>query len=190
MKLYEKIINHYYKEPKLKEILTVHSRKVAEKALDICRKHPELGLNPDDVENAAMLHDIGIVRCDAAGIDCFGKEPYLCHGRIGAGMLREDAELFGLSKDEIEHFARVCERHTGAGLTKEDIINQGLPLPAQDFLPETTMEKVICYADKFFSKTHPDREKPLEKVLKSLKRFGDDNVVRFMEWHKLFEPEQ
>ena len=105
-------------------------------------------------------------------------------------MLREDAELFGLSKDEIEPFARVCERHTGAGLTKEDIINQGLPLPAQDFLPETTMEKVICYADKFFSKTHPDREKPLEKVLKSLKRFGDDNVVRFMEWHKLFESEQ
>lgn len=190
MKLYEKIINHYYKEPKLKEILTVHSRKVAEKALDICRKHPELGLNPDVVENAAMLHDIGIVRCDAAGIECFGKEPYLCHGRIGAGMLREDAELFGLSKDEVEPFARVCERHTGAGLTKENIISQGLPLPAQDFLPETTMEKVICYADKFFSKTHPDREKQLEKVLKSLKRFGDDNVVRFMEWHKLFEPEQ
>ena len=55
-----------------------------------------MGLNPDVVENAAMLHDIGIVRCDAAGIDCFGKEPYLCHGRIGAGMLRDDAELFGL----------------------------------------------------------------------------------------------
>ena len=99
MKLYEKIINHYYNEPKLKEILTVHSRKVAEKALDICRKDPELELNPDVVENAAMLHDIGIVRCDAAGIECFGKEPYLCHGRIGAGMLREDADVHGAGED-------------------------------------------------------------------------------------------
>ena len=47
-----------------------------------------------------------------------------------------------------------AKRHTGAGLTKKEIIEQELPLPQQDFLPETTEEKLICYADKFFSKTH------------------------------------
>ena len=54
-----------------------------------------------------MLHDIGIIRCNAPGIQCFGNEPYICHGRIGAEMLR--AEGF-------PHHARVCERHTGRGL--------------------------------------------------------------------------
>ena len=60
--------------------------------------------------------------------------------------------------------ARVCERHTGAGLTKREIIEQELPLPQQDFLPETTEEKLICYADKFFSKTHLDIEKTSNRL--------------------------
>lgn len=189
MSLQERIIDHYYDSPKLKAILTTHSRKVAEKALKICDIHPELMLDRETVETAAMLHDIGIIRCDAGGIECFGSEQYICHGRIGADMLRQDAALFGLTGEEIEVYARVCERHTGAGLTREQIMSQGLPLPPQDFLPETTMEKVICYADKFFSKTHPEREKPLEKVVRSLQKFGDDGVARFMLWHEIFSVE-
>ena len=189
MSLQERIINHYYDSPKLKDILTIHSWKVAEKALEICDIHPGLMLDKEMVETAAMLHDIGIIRCDAGGIECFGTEPYICHGRIGANMLRQDAALFGVTAEEIEVYARVCERHTGAGLTQEQIINQGLPLPPLDYLPETTMEKVICYADKFFSKTHPEREKTLEKVIKSLQKFGDDGVARFMQWHKRFSVE-
>ncbi len=186
MSLQDRIIDHYYKSPELREILVIHSRKVAEKALAVCDAHPELGLDKAIVETAAMLHDIGIIRCDARGILCCGTEPYICHGRIGAEMLRHDASLFGTTKDDIEVFARVCERHTGAGLTRNQIVSQGLPLPHEDFLPETTMEKIVCYADKFFSKTHPDREKPLEKVIGSLRKFGEDGVERFMKWHERF----
>ena len=124
-----------------------------------------------------MLHDIGIFKCDAAGIQCFGTEPYICHGRIGAELLR----LEGFPRH-----ARVCERHTGAGITKAQIIAQNLPLPQQDFLPETMEEKVICYADKFFSKTHLDREKTIEQAEKSLSKFGDEGVLRFREWEKCF----
>ena len=124
-----------------------------------------------------MLHDIGIFKCDAAGIQCFGTEPYICHGRIGAELLRSEG---------FPRHARVCERHTGAGITKVQIIVQNLPLPQQDFLPETMEEKVICYADKFFSKTHLDREKTIEQAEKSLSKFGEEGVLRFREWEKCF----
>ena len=132
------------------------------------------------IEEAAMLHDIGIIRCNAPGIHCHGTEPYICHGRIGAEMLRAEG---------LPRHARVCERHTGAGLTRDDIVSQQLPLPQQDFLPETMEEKLVCYADKFFSKSRPDEEKTLEQAVRSLSKFGDEGVSRFMEWHEMFKTE-
>ena len=175
---YQVIINKYYPEDnELRHILLVHSRAVADKALAIADRHPELSLDRQFIEEAAMLHDIGIVRCNAPGIQCFGTEPYICHGRIGADMLR--AEGF-------PRHARVCERHTGAGITHSQIIAQKLPLPQQDFLPETMEEKVICYADKFFSKSHLDEEKTIEQAIASLSKFGEEGVARFREWVKMF----
>ena len=175
---YQAIINKYYPEDnELRHILLVHSRAVADKALAIADRHPELSLDRQFIEEAAMLHDIGIVRCNAPGIQCFGSEPYICHGRIGAEMLR--AEGF-------PRHARVCERHTGAGITRSQIIAQKLPLPQQDFLPETMEEKVICYADKFFSKSHLDEEKTIEQAIASLSKFGEEGVARFREWVKMF----
>jgi len=176
---YNKIIDKFYPEAnRLRDILITHSTMVMKRAVKICDAHPELNINREFVVEAAMLHDIGICRCDAPGIECFGTEPYILHGRIGAEMLR--AEGFP------EH-ARVCERHTGAGITKEDIIAQNLPLPRQDFLPETIEEQVICYADKFYSKTHPEREKSYEQAMKSLAKFGEAGLVRFAKWKAMFE---
>ena len=176
---YNLLIDKYYPEDnELRHILINHSQSVARKALQIVSSHPELHLDAQFVEEAAMLHDLGIFRTDAPGIQCFGSEPYICHGRLGAEILR---------KEGYERHARVCERHTGAGITCEEIIKQGLPLPHQDFLPETMEEKVICYADKFFSKTHLDREKSIEKAEKSLAKFGEDGVMRFREWERMFE---
>ncbi len=176
---YNKIIDKYYPEAnKLRDIFLTHSTLVTRRALKICDTHPELHLDRGFVEEAAMLHDIGIFRCDAPGICCLGSEPYICHGIIGAELLRAEGYL---------RHARVCERHTGAGLTIEDIIEQNLPLPHRDFLPETLEEKLVCYADKFYSKTHPDREKSLEQAEKSIARFGKDGLQRFLAWKELFE---
>jgi len=161
----------------LRHILLRHSQQVARLALSIADRHPELNIDEDFVREAAMLHDIGIFRCDAPGIECFGTEPYICHGRIGADLLRGEG---------FPDHARVCERHTGAGLTKEEILTQHLPLPAQDFLPETIEEKLVCYADKFYSKSHLDRVKTVDKVERSLEKFGADGLNRFREWEKLF----
>nr|MBP7472231.1 HDIG domain-containing protein [Prevotella sp.] len=177
---YQSIIDKYYPEvySKLRYILITHSTLVMKRAVCICDAHPEMQMDRSFIIEAAMLHDIGICKCDAAGIQCFGTEPYICHGHIGAEMLRSEGLL---------RHARVCERHTGTGLTKEDIISRNLPLPHEDFLPETLEEKVICYADKFYSKTHPEREKSFEKAKASLAKFGEEGVERFLQWREMFE---
>ena len=179
---WQQIIDKYYGEgsDKLKSLLLLHSQSVARKALQIGFSHTELSLDMKFIEEAAMLHDIGIIRCNAPGIHCHGTEPYICHGRIGAEMLRAEG---------LPRHARVCERHTGAGLTRDDIVSQQLPLPQQDFLPETMEEKLVCYADKFFSKSRPDEEKTLEQAVRSLSKFGNEGVSRFMEWHEMFKTE-
>ncbi len=176
---YNLLIDKYYPEDnELRHILITHSQSVARKALQIVSFHPELHLDARFVEEAAMLHDIGIFLTDAPGICCYGSQPYICHGRLGAELLRQEG---------FEHHARVCERHTGAGITCRQIVEQNLPLPHQDFLPETMEEKVVCYADKFYSKTHLDREKSIEKAEKSLAKFGEEGVERFRLWESMFE---
>jgi len=178
---YQAIIDKYYPEDnELRHILLVHSRSVADKALSIVDQHPELNADRQFVEEAAMLHDIGIFRCDAAGIQCFGTEPYICHGTIGAKLLRNE----GFPKH-----ARVCERHTGAGLSLQEIERQNLPVPHLDLLPETVEEQIICYADKFFSKTKLTTEKSLEQAIRSLQKFGEEGVARFVKWSEMFGEE-
>lgn len=198
------IIDHYYGEgsSELKELLLSHSRAVSDKALQICDAHPEFGLDRDFIEAAAMLHDIGIIRCDAPKIHCHGTEPYIRHGILGAEMLTSlrlslsnsdfSSIFFSKGKSEnLEGAARICRRHTGAGISRAEVIAQQLPLPLPDdgsepYMPETLEEKLICYADKFFSKTRPNHEKTYEEAERSLLKFSEDGVGRFREWHELF----
>lgn len=175
---YQQIIDKYYpEENELKRILMVHSRKVADKALEIAAAHPELKLDVQFLEEAAMLHDIGILKTNAPGIQCFGSEAYIRHGWMGAELLRQEG---------YPRHALVCERHTGAGLTLEQIESQDLPVPHHDMRPISLEEQVICYADKFFSKTHPEREKTAEKALLSLEKFGQEGLSRFRAWMDRF----
>lgn len=168
------IIEKYYSDnEKLKDILLRHSRSVADKALSIADRHPELMLDKQFLEEAAMLHDIGIFKTDAPSIYCYGTHPYICHGYLGADIMRSLG---------YERHARVCERHTGAGITLKSIIDNDLPLPHKDLVPETNEEIVICFADKFFSKTSLDKEKSVDKAIKSLSKFGDEGVERFKHW--------
>lgn len=177
--MYQSIIDKYYPEDNaLKRLLLRHSRDVADRAMAIAVRHPELKLDTAFLEEGAMLHDIGIFMTDAPGIHCHGTDPYIRHGIDGAELMRAEG---------LPRHARVCERHTGAGITLAQIEAQRLPLPLQDFLPETMEEKVICYADKFFSKSHPERVRTVEQAAKSLAKFGPDGVDRFMAWAALFE---
>ena len=172
------IYKYYPADDPLRRLLLKHSRQVADKALAVCERHPELQLDRHLVYEGAMLHDVGIFLTDAPGIFCHGSEPYLLHGRLGAELMRKEGR---------EDLARICECHTGTGLTAEDIRRQGLPLPLEDFRPETEAEKVICYADKFFSKSHPERERTVEETVKSLEKFGDKGVEIFRKWVEQFD---
>lgn len=174
----EALIHRYYADqPELEQILLTHSRQVADLCMQVCDRHPELGLDRQFLYEAAMLHDIGILRTDAPGICCYGTEHYIRHGLIGGEMLRAEG---------LPRHARVAERHTGTGLTPEAIQRQHLPLPLQDYSPETLEEQVVCYADKFFSKTKLQHQKSYERVLQSLDWFGQEGVRRFRQWHELF----
>jgi uncharacterized protein len=175
---YQAIIDKYYpEENELRRILMIHSRSVADKALAIAEAHPELPIDKQFVEEAAMLHDIGIFRTNAPSIQCFGTEPYICHGTIGAQLMREEG---------FPQHALVCERHTGSGLSLLEIERQNLPVPRHDMLPLSLEEKLICYADKFFSKTHLEREKTVEQARNSLLKFGEEGIARFDTWIQLF----
>lgn len=162
----------------LKELLLIHSTSVAQKALRIVKEHPELGADASFIEEAAMLHDIGVVLTDAPSINCFGKHKYICHGYLGGDILR---------KEGLEAYALVCERHTGAGISQQQIIEQNLPLPEdREYMPQSIEEKIVCFADKFFSKTSPEKEKSVEQAIRSLSKFGKEGVERFNVWCRLF----
>lgn len=179
---YQAIIDKYYPAGTMcRGIFLQHSRQVAAKAIDIANQC-RLDLSHEEIEAAAMLHDIGIFMTNAPDIGCFGTEPYIRHGIIGAELLREE--------NAPEIYARVAERHTGAGITADDITRQQLPLPLQDYCPETMLEKLICYADKFYSKSGEMKEKSIEHIRKSLSRFSTENLTRFEEMHRLFSTDQ
>lgn len=179
MRTVNEIIEKYYSDNQaLKQILITHSECVAKKALRCEEAHPELKLDREFIRRAAMLHDIGIFLTDAPTIECRGKLPYIAHGLAGALIMETEKE---------SAIARVCARHTGAGLTADEIQLQDLPIPAIDMLPETLEEKLVCYADKFFSKSgNLTQEKPIEKVEKQMAAFGPETLKRFRELHKLF----
>lgn len=172
------IIKKYYDEDsELYRILTDHSYLVTEKALKIARENKEFCADEKFIGEAGMLHDIGIFMTDAPEIACYGTMPYICHGYLGSELLH---------KENLPLHALVCERHTGTGLSLDEIIRQGLPLPHRDMQPVSLEEQIVCFADKFFSKSRPGKEKSVERVRKGLERYGEASVARFDQWCRLF----
>lgn len=172
------IIEKYYdKNSDLYKLLVKHSTQVMNKALSIAKNHPELNADTQFITEAAMLHDIGIYLTNAPSIFCHGKKPYICHGYLGADILRNE----GLPKH-----ALVCERHTGTGLSVEDIERQKLPLPLRDMIPISIEEQIICFADCFFSKSGDMTEKSVDKVRAQLSKFGTKTKDQFDYWCEIF----
>ncbi len=161
------------------EILENHNRLVCEKAVKIADKVPHLTPDIEFIKEASMLHDIGICRTNAPNIGCNGEFPYVFHGVKGREMLNS----VGLYRHGL-----VAERHTGTGITVQDITERNLGLPVRDMVPVTIEEIIICYADKFFSKnSKPDhQEKTFDEVVTLLNPFGKKQVDKFIEWAGLF----
>lgn len=174
----QKIIDKYYKaDTKLYDIYMWHVTDVTTKSLTIARNHPELAVDVRFIEEAAMLHDIGIFMTKAPHIACEGNYPYISHGYLGRALLEKE----GYPKHGL-----VCERHTGTGLTLESIINRNLPIPHRDMQPQSLEEKIICFADKFFSKSQLGKEKSIKKIRQNLAGHGWHQVQLFDEWCEFF----
>lgn len=176
--LAEKLLASYLTGESLAIVLE-HSRYVAAMALGVC---DHLALGADDrifIEEAALLHDIGVSQVYAPDIGLNGAHPYIMHGVLGRAILE---------KEGYPVHALVCERHIGVGLTVADIERQQLPLPRRDMCPVSLCEQIICFADLFFSK-QPGKlsvRKTPERIRKKLASFGEDKVVLFDSWMKQF----
>lgn len=161
------------------EILVEHSRMVMAKALTVAESVRHLSPDLTFIKEAAMLHDIGIIFVNAPELGCHGKEPYICHGYLGRDLLeKEGFPLHGL----------VCERHVGVGLGIADIVTLNLSLPVRDMRPLSIEEKIICYADKFYSKRVGwlRQEKSIDQARRDLEKFGTEKLAILEELHRLF----
>jgi len=169
------IIQDYYRAGTTAyEILVRHGEQVAEKALTVANRVAHLKPDRTFLQEAAMLHDIGMFLTNSPGIGCFGIHPYVMHGVLGRELLNDQG---------MPRHGRVCERHVGLGISAGDVRLQGLPLPELDMLPETLEEKIICFADTFFSKNGgQNSEKSLTQIRQSVAAYGAGKIARFESW--------
>jgi uncharacterized protein len=171
--------------PADKEILVLHEKYApAPEAFDLVYTHCQIvcaialqlharsgaDVDIDLVRAGSLLHDIGVYRLydDAGQLD---HANYIRHGVLGHELLR--GEGFP------EEICRFASCHTGMGLSREDVIRQGLPLPPADYLAETGEEKLVMYADKFHRKTTPPAFLTAGAYVAGLRRFGAEKVAMF-----------
>ena len=174
--------------PADREILALHERHApTAEALDVVYTHCEIvwriaeqllgqgfpgadAVNADLARAGCLLHDIGVYRLyDAAGR--LDHASYIRHGVLGHELLAAE----GLA----EGICRFASCHTGVGISREDVIRQGLPLPVADYLAQSPEETLVMYADKFHTKSSPPRFLTAESYAASVRRFGEDKVAAF-----------
>jgi uncharacterized protein len=175
----EAILKHFYSAgSRTRQLLLRHGELVARKALATLDRASWLNADREFVIQAAMLHDIGIGRTRCPELGCMGSLPYVCHGVEGRTIL---------DKLGLPHHGLVCERHVGVGISADQTVRRGLPLPIRDMFPLSVEERLICYADKFFSKTDNGRhEKTIDEIIAGLTRYGTNAANRFLSLHRLF----
>lgn len=168
----EQIIKEYYRPgTKLYDIFMDHAESVTKKSIKIALGITHLNPDISFIEEAAMLHDIGIFMTWSPSIGCTGEHPYVCHGFLGRKLL----DALGLPRHGL-----VCERHTGAGITAENIRDNDLPLPCRDMVPVTIEEEIICFADKFYSKKPKwaGLEKSVKKIMKEMIKLDQQSCAK------------
>jgi uncharacterized protein len=130
----------------------------------------QVGLDLALVRAGCLLHDIGVYRLYSPSGEIDWAD-YIRHGVLGSELLRE----VGLP----EVLCRFCARHTGVGITREDIVRQRLPLPAADYIAETGEEELVMYADKFHSKSSPPAFVSAASYSKAVDQFGQNKAAIF-----------
>ena len=60
-----------------------------------------------------------------------------------------------------------------------------MPIPERDYCPQSLEEKIICYADKFYSKSHLGEEVSLDKIKYNIWKYGHEGYLRWQALEKL-----
>ncbi|KOX09958.1 HD domain-containing protein [Nocardiopsis sp. NRRL B-16309] len=146
---------------------------VAEQLLD----RSGLALNRSLVRAGCLLHDIGVYRLFGT-TGRLDHAHYVSHGVLGHEILAGEGLPGAL--------CRFCSHHTGVGLTRVDVREQGLPIPEKDYVAESPEEELVMYADKFHSKRNPPVFVTADSYAASVARFGEEKVIRFKEMRTRF----
>ena len=174
------LLKKYYPEDSITfAYLYEHSTAVAEMAVKIAANKPELGADVKFVHSSAIIHDIGIFMTYSPKIGCFGEFPYIAHGYLGRELIEREGYP--------EH-ALVCERHVGVGISRNEIITKGFPLPHRDMIPVSIEEEIVSYADLFYSKKPGmiSTPKDPEKIMKKLEKWGPNKPEVFRGFFEKF----
>ena len=139
------------------------------------------GIDAGLVRAGSLLHDVGVYRLyDAAGR--LGHTGYIRHGVLGHELLAEAGYP--------EELCRFASRHTGVGITREDVRRQELPLPPADYVAQTPEEALVMYADKFHTKSTPPSFLTAQTYAAEVARFGPDKPAAFARLRERFgEPD-
>lgn len=111
-----------------------HCKEVASLAIEIAEKAKAAGqnVNLELVEAGALLHDLG--RCRTHGIS---------HAVEGFRL--------ATSKGIEPEVAEIIKRHIGAGISREEAKELGLP--EDDYFPRSLEEKIVAHADNLIKGT-------------------------------------
>lgn len=160
----EALHRKYTPNEEVLELVWKHCRIVSDIALQLAQSS---GVNVDTtlVQVGSLLHDIGVYSLyDEDGFE--NAKNYITHGIRGEEILKKE----GFS----ETIWRFASHHTGAGITKQQIVANNLPLPHKDFLAKTPEEELVMYADKFHSKTTPPHFNSHGYYTDYVTRFGEE----------------
>src|ERR1700753_504822 len=119
--------------PAALDVVYSHCQIVAGVAEQLLDRAPP-GLDAGLARAGSLLHDIGVYRLYGPGGQ-LDHDRYLRHGILGYELLRDE----GLP----EVLGRFCSRHTGMGLSPDDVRRQRLPLPPGDYRAETGEEQLV-----------------------------------------------
>lgn len=153
------------------QLVYTHCRIVEAIAMQLLDARPIDNVDRQLVHIGCLLHDIGAYQVLENGKFVRGVR----HGVIGETILRDEGFP--------EIIWRFASHHTGVGLTKQDVIDQHIPIPATDYTAQTDEERLVMYVDKFHSKSNPPHEPPyfctFEWYRHSIQQFGEDKTTKF-----------
>ena len=135
------------------------------------------GIDAGLVRAGSLLHDVGVYRLyDAAGR--LGHTGYIRHGVLGHELLAEAGYP--------EELCRFASRHTGVGITRDDVLRQELPLPPATTSRRRRRRRSSCTRTSSTPSRRRPPSSPRQTYAAEVARFGPDKPAAFARLRERF----